>query len=180
MVWAWSRRPASSAAKAGGSMPSPSIDSSWPSFITAPRICDSRSASRRALAGVNTMSDSAGQIIEPIVRQASAVTGEIKNLLQCFDPSAGQIFARRRSKKLLSKKSSTANSSCSPCTTPNPVCLSLSFRVIGHLVSSVRGGVSLDEIHQRKLLSLLISQYSFCALCRGLSLGIIAEHFKGC
>ena len=57
--WARSRRPPSSSAKAGGSTPLPSIDMSWPTFITAPRIVDSRSASRRALPGVSISCDSA-------------------------------------------------------------------------------------------------------------------------
>ncbi len=54
MVWAALRSPPNKLENSAGNTPWPaaSIDISWPTFITAPRMADKRSAIRLALAGV--------------------------------------------------------------------------------------------------------------------------------
>ncbi len=56
MVWASLRSRSRTRLNSGGRNSPASMDMSWPTFIAAPRISESRSARRRALAGVSSRS----------------------------------------------------------------------------------------------------------------------------
>ena len=73
-MWlARSRSPAISWLSSGGSMSPASIEIIWPSFIAAPRRCDSRSASRTKLPGVISMPRTLGRSPSASRRAPSAI-----------------------------------------------------------------------------------------------------------